>query len=171
MASRSRDSSSSVSAWARRSDNNCAAYGRQRAHPFNGQFALLPVYLPDLLVDGLPEFCSRFRRFSSMRSKAPLKKSSSSACRATRRSSSAMRRRCRSSALLLEPRFRPWLRLAAESFPLKPVQLPAADTQFQRQRARCPGTPSSVPVPSDGSPRHICEDGPFSSSVDPAEIR
>src|ERR1700722_5612347 len=71
----------------------CAAYGRQYAHPFDGQFALLPVNVPDLLVDGLPEFCPRFRRFSSMRSKAPLKKSSSSACRATRRSRSAMRRR------------------------------------------------------------------------------
>jgi hypothetical protein len=36
-----------------------AAYGRQCAHPFNGQFALLPVHVPDLLVDGLPEVCPR----------------------------------------------------------------------------------------------------------------
>src|SRR3954453_5944864 len=75
----------------------CAAYGRQYAHPFNAQSTLLPVNVPDLLVDGLPEFCPCFRRFPSMRSKAPLKKSSSNACRATRRSRSAIRRRCRSS--------------------------------------------------------------------------
>jgi hypothetical protein len=37
--------------------------------------------------------------------------------------------------LLFKPRFRPRLGFAAESFPLKPVQLPTADAQFQRQRA------------------------------------
>ena len=42
--------------------------------PFCVFLALLSVYLPDLFVDGIPEVCVRFRRFSSMRSKAPLKK-------------------------------------------------------------------------------------------------
>ena len=60
-----------------------AAYRRQYAHPFNGQFALLSVNVPDLLVNGLPEVCSCFRRFSSMRSKAPLKKSSSTSITVT----------------------------------------------------------------------------------------
>src|ERR1700689_2923093 len=65
-----------------------AAHPCQPAHSFDREFAFEPVYFADLLVDPGPEVSSRFRRRSSMRSKAPLKKSSPKLCRATSASNS-----------------------------------------------------------------------------------
>jgi len=68
----------------RSAGNSWRAHRRQHAYPFYSEFALLPIYLPELLV--APRRKSlRFRRSSSTRCKAPLKKSISNTSRVTSR--------------------------------------------------------------------------------------